>query len=78
MDLYELLSKSKNDDLALEKIITMFEPKIKKSLSLTTNQNKDDLSQELKYKLITSIKQYDVNSTPGFWEIYNKSKKKVV
>ncbi|WP_121616643.1 helix-turn-helix domain-containing protein [Virgibacillus halodenitrificans] len=67
--LYDLAKKSKEDSNALETIVKLFEPKLKKSLSLTEQKERDDLSQELKYKLVSVIKKYDVDSTPGFWEL---------
>ncbi|ELK46801.1 UNVERIFIED_CONTAM: helix-turn-helix domain-containing protein [Halobacillus marinus] len=70
--LYELVKSSKCDTQSLGAVVELFEPKIKKSLHLTNHKNKDDLSQELKYKLIKSIKNYDVESIPGFWEMRDK------
>ncbi len=67
--LYELVKESKNDTKAIEKIIDMFEPKIKKSLHLTKPQEKEDLAQELKCKIVSCILKYDIASTPGFWEM---------
>ncbi|TYR78889.1 hypothetical protein FZC66_17865 [Priestia megaterium] len=80
--LYELVKESKESKKALQVVIDLFEPKIKRSLSLTGYSEKEDLAQELKCKLISCIKTYDVDSTPGFWEmreqIHKKSEKKVV
>lgn len=67
--LYELAKKAKEDNTAMEMIIELFEPKLKKSLVLTEYSEREDLLQELKYKLVISIKSYDIHSTPGFWEL---------
>ncbi|BBW98442.1 helix-turn-helix domain-containing protein [Geobacillus icigianus] len=66
---YELVKESKKDSRALEQIINMFEPKLQKTLSLTKLEEREDLAQELKYRLIMYIKKYDVDSIPGFWEL---------
>ncbi|WP_100331796.1 helix-turn-helix domain-containing protein [Bacillus xiapuensis] len=67
--LYELVKESKENNQALQAVIDLFEPKIKKSLYLTDHKEKEDLAQELKCKLIRSIRTYDMDSTPGFWEL---------
>lgn len=66
---YELVKESKKDSRALEQIINLFEPKLQKTLSLTKVGEREDLAQELKYRLIIYIKRYDVDSIPGFWEL---------
>lgn len=66
---YELVKESKVDNQALEQIINMFEPKLQKTLLLTKLGEREDLAQELKYRLIMYIKRYDVDSIPGFWEL---------
>lgn len=70
--LYDLVKESKESNCALQEVIDLFEPKIKKSLRLTSSQEKDDLSQELRCKLISCIKTYDLDSTPGFWELKDR------
>ncbi|WP_214483055.1 helix-turn-helix domain-containing protein [Bacillus sp. SM2101] len=75
--LYELVKKAKVNEEALEKIILLFEPKIKKSLLLTKYEERDDLSQELKLKITNYIRSYDVDSTPGFWEMKNQLSAKI-
>lgn len=74
--LYELVKKSKEDSQALQLIIDIFEPKIKKSLRLTTYNERDDLAQELKCKLVDSILEYDIEATPGFWELQEQMSQK--
>lgn len=80
--LYELVKESKQSNQALQTVIELFEPKIKKSLHLTEHKEKEDLAQELKCKLVSCIQTYDIDATPGFWEmrerIYKKNKKRVV
>ncbi|MCL6587904.1 helix-turn-helix domain-containing protein [Anoxybacillus sp. FSL W8-0382] len=72
---YELVKESKEDNQALEQIINMFEPKLQKTLSLTKLGEREDLAQELKYRLIMYIKRYDVDSIPGFWELKEQIQK---
>lgn len=74
-NLYELVSQSKQNQVAMQEVINTFQPKIKKVLHSTNSKQREDLEQELTYKLITCIKKYDIESTPGFWdmvEIYNQ------
>ena len=66
--LYQLVKRAPRDNEALLKIIKQFEPKIAKSLYLTSQSSRDDLSQELMLKLVESIKKYDMKHVPGFWE----------
>jgi DNA-directed RNA polymerase specialized sigma24 family protein len=67
--LYELVKEAKDDNTALQTIINMFEPKLKKSIFLTNSNDREDLAQELKVKMVSYIKGYDIDSIPGFWEI---------
>lgn len=67
--LYELVKEAKNNNEALESIIDLFEPKLKKSMYMTNLNDRDDLAQELKVKMISYIKGYDIDSVPGFWQI---------
>lgn len=70
--LYDLVKESKFDKTALETIIKLFEPKLKKSLYMTNPNDREDLAQELKIKLISYITKYDMDSIPGFWEFQAK------
>lgn len=70
--LYEMVKKSKEDNKTLQMLIELFEPKINKALMLTEYKERENLSQEIKFKLIVGIKTYDVESTPGFWELKEK------
>lgn len=76
--LYELVKESKKNNKKLQILIDLFEPKIKKSLNLTDVKEKEDLAQELKCKLIICIQTYDIDSTPGFWELREKMNKKII
>lgn len=70
--LYELVKDSKKNTESMKVLVDLFEPKIKKSLSLTNYQEKEELAQELKCKLISCIQNYDLDATPGFWEMKNQ------
>jgi hypothetical protein len=62
MYFYEI---DKNDILFIIKLI---EPKIKKTLKETDIQNREDLEQDLKEKIIKKLKDSDLNKVPGFFE----------
>ena len=72
--LYELVKDSKNNGESIKRIIDLFEPKVKKCLTYTSMHERENLEQELKLKMIVCIKKYDVNSTPGFFEMMDKLK----
>ncbi|WP_019241036.1 MULTISPECIES: helix-turn-helix domain-containing protein [Bacillus] len=67
--LFKLVKESKSNNHSLEKVIEMFEPKIKKVLLLTSKNNREDLEQELRCKLVICIRQYEAESIPGFFEL---------
>lgn len=73
--LYELARKSKDDIAYIEKIVDLFDPKIKSSLTLTSYQVREDLYQELRLKLIDIIMNYDMDATPGFWSLQKEFQK---
>jgi len=64
-----LVEKSKYDDKALLIVLSFFEPKLKHSLYQTHLHYREDLRQDLLIKLINTIRNYDINSVPGFWEL---------
>ncbi|MGM9944571.1 MAG: helix-turn-helix domain-containing protein [Lysinibacillus sp.] len=72
--LMSLVRKAKYNKGALIEVINEFEPKLKKSLYNTNQVYREDLSQELKCKLIHCVQQYDVDSVPGFWDLQAKFK----
>jgi hypothetical protein len=67
--LYTLVKQSRTDNNSLEIVINLFSPKIDRSLQLTKQQNREDLSQELKTKLLVYIRNYDVDNTPGYFQM---------
>ncbi|CAM4111686.1 hypothetical protein [Lederbergia lenta] len=52
-------------------IIDDFNSKIKKSLSNTTYQDRDDLEQEIKLKIIEKLYTVEFNDPPSFWKLTN-------
>lgn len=72
--LMELLKKAQQQDReAIETIIFKFNPKIQKSLSQTSVQNRNDLRQEVSLKMIEAINKYNLESVPGFWEFVSSN-----
>ncbi|MGE6756028.1 helix-turn-helix domain-containing protein [Rossellomorea sp. NPDC071047] len=67
-ELYRLMEDPENNHQNVEKIIELFDPKIKKSVLQTSPQEREDLAQELKIKLFETILNYDMNGVPGFIE----------
>ncbi|WP_019913616.1 helix-turn-helix domain-containing protein [Paenibacillus sp. HW567] len=73
-NLLELMKKAQQkDNEAIEEIIHKFNPKIRKSLSQTSVQNRNDLRQEVNLKMIEAINKFDVESVPGFWEFVSNN-----
>ncbi|XJZ27539.1 helix-turn-helix domain-containing protein [Bacillota bacterium Lsc_1132] len=70
--LIDLVKESKFNREAMESVIKLFEPKLKKTLYMTNPNDRDDLEQELKMKMVSYIKEYDTNSVPGFWKFKEK------
>lgn len=75
--LYELAMESKKNNEAIEKVLNVFKPKIKKTLLQTSIQNREDLEQELQIKLVNLIRSYDLDGVVGFWGFYEQVKNKV-
>lgn len=67
--LYTLVKKSRTDDHSLVIVIDLFSPKINHSLKQTNVQNREDLSQELKIKLLECIRNYEVDHIPGYFQM---------
>ncbi|MEB2301546.1 helix-turn-helix domain-containing protein [Lysinibacillus xylanilyticus] len=81
-ELIALVEKSKHDDTALLTVLNYFEPRLKHCLYQTHPHYREDLRQDLLIKLINTIKKYDVDSVPGFWDMKNlysdqQNKKKI-
>jgi hypothetical protein len=66
--LYDLVKEAKDNTEYETKVIRRFEPKIKKSLYLTRFENRDDLEQELKIKLIRYVRDYSLENVPGLFD----------
>lgn len=56
----------------VKQIIEQFKPKIKKSVQNTHFQEREDLEQEIKLKIIEKINDIEVNNPPSFWRILNE------
>lgn len=77
VSLYQLTIESKKaNEEAIEKIIKIFTPKVKKTLLQTNMQYREDLEQELQLKIINLIKMYDIEQVVGFWGFYDLVKSK--
>lgn len=60
-EMYDLLTEAKSgSQTAVLEIIQKFEPKIKKSLRQTNNQNREDLRQELITKFLEVLHSYEI------------------
>lgn len=67
--LYDLVNLSKmKDSLAIQKIIDMMKPKIKKELHNVPLQEREDLEQELKLDIIEAVYNYEME-VPSFWSV---------
>ena len=67
--LYGLIKRAQTGDInAIELIVKKMSPKIRKSLYVVDPENREDLEQEIKLKLIEAIYKYEMKSVPGFWE----------
>ncbi|MEK4539168.1 helix-turn-helix domain-containing protein [Peribacillus sp. FSL K6-1552] len=64
--LYQLAIDSKKNNEAIETVLKFYTPKIKKTLLQTSLQNRNDLEQELRLKLVKMIKMYDLDEIVGF------------
>lgn len=73
-----LLRQSQRRDVdAVQDLINAFQPKLKKSLYQVEVQERDDLEQELKVKMIENIYDYDLNDIPGFYEFISRIEKNI-
>lgn len=59
----------KADSEEVINIIERFQPKIKKSLSNTNYQDREDLEQEIKVKIIEKLTNIKFNDCPSIWEL---------
>ncbi|WP_201714528.1 helix-turn-helix domain-containing protein [Rossellomorea arthrocnemi] len=67
--LYDLVKEAQGNTEYETKVIRTFEPKIKKSLYLTRVENREDLEQELKIKLIRYVRDYSLENVPGLFDV---------
>lgn len=51
-------------------IIENFTPKIKQCLHQTSYQEREDLEQEIKLKIIEKLATQEFNDTPSFWDFF--------
>ncbi|MCZ4248093.1 sigma-O factor regulator RsoA [Bacillus amyloliquefaciens] len=61
-------NKEKTDIDEMELLISRFSPMIKKKLSSTSYQEREDLEQELKIKIVEKADMLLCQEVPGFWE----------
>lgn len=57
----------------IEAILNRFNPQIKKALKNTSYQEREDLEQEIKLKILEKVNSLDIESPPGFWEFIKKN-----
>ncbi|NMH70666.1 hypothetical protein HF072_17940 [Bacillus sp. RO3] len=67
--LYDLVKEAQCNTEYETDVIQTFEPKIKKSLYLTRVENRDDLEQELKIKVIRYVRDYSLENVPGLFDL---------
>ncbi|MFX3673429.1 MAG: helix-turn-helix domain-containing protein [Paenisporosarcina sp.] len=67
--LLTLVKQSRTDNHSLVKVIELFSPKIDYSLHQTKMQYREDLSQDLKMKLLVCIRNYEVENIPGYFQM---------
>ncbi|TMU83967.1 hypothetical protein FGG79_17635 [Bacillus sp. BHET2] len=70
--LYDLVKEAQCNSEYETNVIQTFEPKIKKSLYLTRMENRDDLEQELKMKVIGYVRDYKLENVPGLFDLNRK------
>jgi len=67
--LFLLVKQSRTDNDSLKIVIDLFTPKIHRSLQQTNKQYREDLSQELKIKVLHCTRNYDADKTPGYFQM---------
>jgi len=53
---------------SVEQILSSFKYKIKKNLVRVPQQDREDLEQEIKVKIIEKLNEIEFEETKGFWE----------
>ncbi|MBP3048958.1 hypothetical protein J9345_20845 [Bacillus subtilis subsp. subtilis] len=67
-----LTLEKRNNELDYTELITVFSPKIKKSLKNTAAQEQEDLEQEIKIKIYEKMMLLQEIQAPGFFEFLKK------
>lgn len=57
----------------IEEILKRFNPQIKKVLKNTSYQEREDLEQEIKVKILEKVNSLNIESPPGFWEFIKEN-----
>ncbi|RWZ54774.1 hypothetical protein EQV77_14110 [Halobacillus fulvus] len=73
--LYDLVKEAQTDYAVEAAVIDTFEPKIKKSLTMTKTQNREDLEQELKLHVIHYVRTYSLDDVPGLFDLEREANK---
>ncbi|MCS0824653.1 hypothetical protein NX029_11790 [Cytobacillus firmus] len=55
----------------IKEILVLFEPKIRKTLLQTAVQDREDLAQEMRLKLIEKYRNIQFHKAPKFWDLVN-------
>lgn len=76
-NLYQLVQSAKKSEEDARQIIEIFKPKINKTLYQTSFNNREDVNQELKLKLLEVIKDYDLDKAVGFWEFRDLNRRHI-
>jgi hypothetical protein len=67
--LYDMVKEAKDNSLYEVNVVRTFEPKIRKSLHLTQQENREDLEQELRIKVIGYVRNYSLEDVPGLFDL---------
>lgn len=66
------MSNLKNKKKEVEEILIDFDKKIQKCLNQTSISEREDLSQEIKLKIIEKLMSIEFRDTPSFWDLVQK------
>lgn len=64
--------KSMKQEPNIIEILNSMDPKIKKVLKNTKPQERENLEQEIKLKILESVERNSFEDTPGFWDFLKK------
>ncbi|MGR3766210.1 hypothetical protein [Rossellomorea sp. NS-SX7] len=67
--LYDMVKEAQDNSRYEVNVVHTFEPKIKKSLRLTHQENREDLEQELRIKVIGYVRSYSIEDVPGLFDL---------